>query len=42
LKLGMLSHRVLSGWWTDAGTFDSIARATALVEGKDDSVQKTK
>ena len=26
-----LTHSVLDGWWTDAGTFDSLLRATNLV-----------
>ncbi len=26
-----LTHSVLEGWWTDAGTFDSLLRANALV-----------
>jgi len=28
---GTLKHTVLEGWWTDAGTFDSLLRATNLV-----------
>jgi len=28
---GTLTHSVLDGWWTDAGTFDSLLRATNLV-----------
>lgn len=31
LKQGNLTHDVLSGWWTDAGTFESLRRATNLV-----------
>lgn len=27
-----LAYDILDGWWTDAGTFDSLKRATALVE----------
>ncbi|NQU17755.1 MAG: NTP transferase domain-containing protein [Candidatus Saganbacteria bacterium] len=34
LKRGKLTHSVLSGWWSDAGTFESIERAGLLVEGK--------
>jgi glucose-1-phosphate thymidylyltransferase len=26
-----LSHSILDGWWTDAGTFESLVRATNLV-----------
>jgi len=28
---GTMSHSFLSGWWTDAGTFDSLPRAANLV-----------
>jgi glucose-1-phosphate thymidylyltransferase len=28
---GTLTYDVLNGWWTDAGTFDSLLRANALV-----------
>lgn len=31
LEQGQLSHDILSGWWTDAGTFESLHRASALV-----------
>ncbi|MFC1511051.1 sugar phosphate nucleotidyltransferase [Candidatus Margulisiibacteriota bacterium] len=34
LRQGSLRYDVLSGWWTDAGTFESIERATLLAEGK--------
>jgi len=27
-----LSYEILDGWWTDAGTFDSLLRANNLVE----------
>lgn len=34
---GELIHGVLPGWWTDAGTHESLKRATALLEaGKGD------
>ena len=26
-----MRYSVLDGWWTDAGTFDSLRRATDLV-----------
>jgi dTDP-glucose pyrophosphorylase len=26
-----LTHSVLDGWWTDAGTFESLLHATNLV-----------
>lgn len=31
LEQGMLEHDVLEGYWTDAGTFDSLLRANHLV-----------
>ncbi len=31
LERGQLSHDFLSGWWTDAGTFESLHRASNLV-----------
>jgi glucose-1-phosphate thymidylyltransferase len=31
---GQLSSEVLDGWWTDAGTFDSLWRASSLVREK--------
>jgi glucose-1-phosphate thymidylyltransferase len=31
LKEGTLTYSVLEGWWTDAGTFESLLRATNLV-----------
>lgn len=31
LSRGDLSYEILEGWWTDAGTFDSLYRATCLV-----------
>ena len=31
IREGTLSYSVLEGWWTDAGTFDSLRRATNLV-----------
>ena len=34
LKKNLLEYDIMSGWWTDAGTFDSIERATLLVEGR--------
>lgn len=32
LRAGLLEHSVLDGWWTDAGTFDSLLRANNLVK----------
>ena len=31
LQRGDLTHSVLDGWWTDAGTFESLHRASQLV-----------
>ena len=31
LKRGDLSYEVLDGWWTDAGTFESLYRASTFV-----------
>ena len=31
LKRGDLTHDMLEGWWTDAGTFESLYRASRLV-----------
>lgn len=34
LKRGELTHDTLEGWWTDAGTIESLYRATRLVAEK--------
>jgi len=34
LKKGNLSYDIMDGWWTDAGTFDSLLKATNLVADK--------
>jgi glucose-1-phosphate thymidylyltransferase len=31
---GQMGYDFLTGWWTDAGTFESLSRATALVVGE--------
>ena len=31
IKAGTMTYGMLAGWWTDAGTFDSLRRATNLV-----------
>jgi glucose-1-phosphate thymidylyltransferase len=31
LRRGNLTHDILEGWWTDAGTFESLLRASNLV-----------
>jgi len=38
---GQLSYEALGGWWTDAGTFDSLWRATCLVHEKVLSASET-
>jgi len=35
LRRGTLRYDVLRGWWTDAGTFESLAQAGRLVEGRE-------
>ncbi len=34
MQKGELAHDTLSGWWTDAGTFESLEQATLMAEGK--------
>ncbi|MCU0641401.1 MAG: sugar phosphate nucleotidyltransferase [Candidatus Margulisbacteria bacterium] len=34
LKRGELTYDILSGWWSDAGTFESLEKATLLAEGR--------
>jgi glucose-1-phosphate thymidylyltransferase len=34
IREGKLQYDILDGWWTDAGTFDSLLRATNLVAQK--------
>lgn len=34
LAEGQLTYEILEGWWTDAGTFDSLWRASSLVREK--------
>ena len=31
IEKGTMTYETLEGWWTDAGTFDSLRRATNLV-----------
>ncbi len=35
IKKGNLSYSILDGWWTDAGTYDSLLRANNLVAKKE-------
>lgn len=34
IEMGQMTHEVLEGWWSDAGTFESLRRATNLVAEK--------
>jgi glucose-1-phosphate thymidylyltransferase len=34
IERGTLQHDILDGWWTDAGTFESLHRASLLVREK--------
>jgi glucose-1-phosphate thymidylyltransferase len=34
LAAGRLQHDVFEGWWSDAGTFESLLLATELVSGR--------
>ena len=36
IKDGLMEYSKLEGWWTDAGTFDSLLKANNLVAGTDD------
>ena len=33
IRKGQLASDILNGWWTDAGTFDSLSYASSLAEG---------
>ncbi len=33
IQMGRMGYEFLRGWWTDAGTFDSLAHASKLVAG---------
>ena len=35
IKKGQMTYDILDGWWTDAGTFDSLLRANKLVAEKE-------
>jgi glucose-1-phosphate thymidylyltransferase len=41
LREGKLTYDVIDGWWTDAGTFNSLYRASRLVAEKADPKLKT-
>ena len=34
LSQGELTYDIISGWWSDAGTFESLERASLYAEGK--------
>ena len=34
IKRGDISYEIMQGWWTDAGTFETLELATLLVEGR--------
>lgn len=38
LRQGTLTYNILKGFWTDAGTFDSLLRATILVAKKEGKI----
>jgi glucose-1-phosphate thymidylyltransferase len=40
LEEGTLTYSILEGWWTDAGTFDSLRHATELVASSNGSSKK--
>jgi glucose-1-phosphate thymidylyltransferase len=40
LEKGQLEFSILDGWWTDAGTFDSLLKANILVARKNKSVEE--
>jgi glucose-1-phosphate thymidylyltransferase len=39
IRQGKLEYDILDGWWTDAGTFESLLRATNLVAHKVQKLQ---
>ena len=40
IQQGAMSFGVLEGWWTDAGTVDSLYRASTLVAQKQNKIEK--
>ena len=42
LEKGQLTSSTLEGWWTDAGTFESLLRASELVAEKESKSQRVK
>jgi glucose-1-phosphate thymidylyltransferase len=39
IKEGTMSYSFLDGWWTDAGTFESLLRAANLVASESQSAE---
>lgn len=37
IEWGAMRHRVIDGWWTDAGTIPSLARASTLLKDRGDT-----
>ena len=40
IKAGKMNYEVLDGWWTDAGTFDSLFRASELVRSLHGDIER--
>ena len=34
IEAGKMTYEIVDGWWSDAGTFDSLLRANILVAGQ--------
>jgi glucose-1-phosphate thymidylyltransferase len=41
VREGTMTFSILDGWWTDAGTFDSLLRAANLVAAKEQAANST-
>ncbi len=35
IEMGEMTYEIIDGWWSDAGTFDSLLRANILVAGRE-------
>ena len=35
IESGEMTYEIIDGWWSDAGTFDSLLRANILVAGRE-------
>ncbi len=40
IRNNMMTYEIIDGWWTDAGTFESLYHATTLVHGKKNKDKK--